>query len=183
MRGRRGGRGGNAGRPGLEQPRGPDHIASIQDAHQLGDRQRFFEGMYSMLTGAHSQQTYIASETRGGVAGIAGHVGIYAVRLCVVDDLAEPETLHLLRLVPKAWLKPDRQTKFENVPTVFGPVTVRFGLHDGGKTLAVEYTAKFHHPPRQARLHVSPSAGITRVIVNGRALDAQPGDRLDLSEP
>ncbi len=161
----------------------PPASFNIFHSHQLGDRQRFFEGMYSMLTGAHSQQTYIASETRGGVAGIAGHIGIYAVRLCVVDDLVEPDALHLLRLAPKAWLKSDRQTKFENVPTVFGPVTVRFDLQDGGSTLAVEYQDKFHHSPRQVHLHLPPLPGITRVIVNGKTIERQAGEVVDLPQP
>jgi len=101
----------------------------------------------------------------------------------VVDDLVEPDALHLLRLAPKAWLKSDRQTKFENVPTVFGPVTVRFDLQDGGSTLAVEYQDKFHHSPRQVHLHLPPLPGITRVIVNGKTIERQAGDVVDLPQP
>ncbi len=156
----------------------PPASFNLFHSHQLADRRRFLEGMYSMLTGAHSRQTYIASETRGGVAGIAGHIGIHAIRLCAIDDLVEPEALHLLRLVPKAWLKADRQTKFENVPTVFGPVTVRFGLQDAGRTLAVEYQGRFHHPPARMRLHMPPVATLSRVIVNGKPFDTRPGEVL-----
>lgn len=145
-------------------------------SHQLADRARFLEGMYSMLTGAHSQQTYIACETRGGITGIVGHIGIYAVRLSAVDDLIEPKGLHLLRLVPRAWLREDRWTRFENVPTVYGPVTVRFRLEKGGATLHAEYEARYHHRPEHVVLHVPPVAGMKEVVINGQTHAAHAGD-------
>lgn len=142
-------------------------------SHQLGDRPRFLEGMYSLLTGAHSQQTYTACETRGGITGLPGHLGIYAVRLCMVDDLVEPDTLHLLRLVPRAWLRPGHTTRFERIPTVFGPVTINFELDPAGTSLQVDYSARFHHPPRQVILHAPPVPGLSEWVVNGKRNSAQ----------
>lgn len=146
--------------------------------HQLGDRHRFLEGMYSMMTGAHSQRTYIACETRGGITGLAGHIAIYTARLAVIDDLVEPDGLHLLRLVPRSWLSEEKQTRFERAPTIFGPVTVRFQLEDNPLTLNVTYEADFHHAPKQVVLHVPPVDGLGKVIVNGKATSAKPGDTI-----
>lgn len=148
--------------------------------HALGDRMRFLEGMYSMLTGAHCQQTYIACETRGGITGIPGQTGVYAIRLAVVDDLVEPGHLHLMRLVPRAWVRPEAVTRFEQVPTIFGPVTCRFGLTDDGATLNVEVESRYHHPPAAVRLNVPPVPGVRRLVVNGRAHEVRPGDVLTL---
>lgn len=153
---------------------------NVFHSHQLGDRARFLEGLYSMLAGAHSQQTHVACETRGGITGIAGHMGIYAIRLSVVDDLVEPDTLHLLRLVPRAWLKASPVTRFERVPTVFGPVTVRFRLDESSSTLDVEYEPRFHHAPRRVLLHMPLLDSVTSVRINGKLRPARPGDVVPL---
>ncbi|MBI4579492.1 MAG: hypothetical protein HY718_07315 [Planctomycetes bacterium] len=144
-------------------------------SHQSGDRGRFLEGMYSMMTGGHSQQTYTACETRGGITGIAGHIGIYAIRLCAVDDLLEPDTLHLLRLVPKAWLSRAQKTHFEAIPTIFGPVTVVFEPSAEATSLQVEYAPHFHHPPKRVVIHGPPLPGLTSVVVNSRMIAMRPG--------
>ncbi len=158
----------------------PPASFNLFHAHQLGDRRRFLEGMYSMMTGAHCRKTYTACETRGGVTGLVGHIDIYSARLCVVDDLVEPDALHLFRLVPKAWLRADRVTRFENIPTVFGPVSVRFGLDAAGSTLNVDWDARYHHPPTKIVLHVPPLGGVARVVINGEPRGARAGDHLDL---
>jgi hypothetical protein len=131
--------------------------------------------MYSMLTGGHSQQTYTACETRGGITGIAGHIGIYATRLCVVDDLVEPDTLHLLRLVPRAWLRKGEEVRFENIPTIFGPVTVNFQPDAAGVSVRVDYRSDFHHPPKRTLIHGPPLAGLSEMIVNGRRIAMHAG--------
>lgn len=148
--------------------------------HQAGDRFRFLEGMYSMLTGAHSRQTYVACETRGGITGIAGHIGIYAIRLCVVDDLVEPDTLHLLRLVPMAWLKAGREVRFGSIPTVFGPVTVIFQLSQDGKSLRVDHEEQFHHPPRRVVIHAPPLPELSEMVVNGKRSEIRAGGTIVL---
>ncbi len=145
-------------------------------SHQEGHRMHFLEGMYSMLTGAHSKQTYIACETRGGVTGIAGHIGIYAVRLAVVDDLVEPDSLHLLRLVPHAWVPAGSPSRFENTPTVFGPIDLRFELSGGGQKLRVSFRARYHHPPNRTLVHVPPIPTLSQVILNGTTHAVRPGD-------
>jgi len=111
---------------------------------------------------------------------IAGIEAIYLIRLSVVDDLIEENALHLLRLVPKAWITEDTQTRFENIPTIYGPVSVRFGLENQGRRLKVEYAPAFRHEPRSVFLHVPPMPGVKQVIVNNNPFDAKVGDVLKI---
>ncbi len=159
----------------------PPASFNLFHTHQLGDRMKYLEGMYSMITGAHSRKTYISCETRGGITGLCGHIGIYTIRLAVVDDLVDPDELHLLRLTPKAWIRSDRPTRFENIPTLFGPVSVRFQLGENGSTLRVETESRYHHPPQRVRLHVPPIDSIETIVYNGVRERAQPGDVLEVS--
>lgn len=160
----------------------PPSSFNLFHSHQLGDRQRFLEGMYSMMAGAHSRKTFTTCETRGGITGLAAHIDVYAVKLCVIDDFVESDELHLLRMTPKAWLKTDHLTRFKNVPTIFGPVTVRFQLAEGGRVLYVRYDADFHHAPKKVVLHVPPLPSIERVRVNGRSVKAGGGGLLTLEQ-
>lgn len=155
---------------------------NIFHSHQLGDRARFLEGMYSMLTGAHSRQTHIACETRGGITGLPGHIGIYALRLAAVDDLLEEDALHLLRLTPLAWLRPDRWTRFESIPTLFGPVDLRFRTEPSGDALRVELRGRFRTRPRRIVLHIPPLRGVESALVNGRRIPVRPGRAIEVTE-
>ena len=149
---------------------------------QLGDRPRYLECLYSLLTGALSPQTYISCETREGIYGNVFATPLLAdlVRLAVVDDQLETGTLHLLRLAPLAWLKEDIQTRFDNLPTEFGPVSLDFRLEAGGKTLAVAYGNNYREKPGRVVLHVPPLPGLREVAVNGRTFKAQPGGEVKL---
>ena len=145
-------------------------------AHQSCDRYRFFEGMYSLLTGAHSRKTHIQCETRGGITGIPAIEAVYLIRLCVVDDAIEDDSLHLLRLVPRAWLSESGTTRFEDIPTIFGPVSVSFRLEGSGTRLHVTYSHRFHHPPKRVVLHTPPVEGLAEMVINGKAQKVGPGD-------
>ncbi|MCK5644719.1 MAG: hypothetical protein KAJ19_28225, partial [Gammaproteobacteria bacterium] len=144
----------------------PDYSWNIYHSWQLGDRYRFLEGMYSLLAGGISSQTYISCETRHGIYGniFTAPLFVDLVRLSVIDDEIAEDELHLLRLVPLAWLKDDFETKFERIPTEFGPVTIIFKLVEHGKALQLNYVPKFRHKPKRVVLHVPPIEGLNRVI-------------------
>ena len=93
------------------------------------------------------------------------------MRLAVVDDQIVEDELHLLRLCPLAWLRTDYLTRFENMPTEFGPVTLKFRLSDNSKTLELAYAPNYREQPRRVVLHVPPIRGLARITVNGKALD------------
>ncbi len=161
----------------------PCYSWNVYHNWQLGDRQRYLEGMYSLLAGAMSDQTFISCETRHGIYGnvFVAPVLIDLIRLAVVDDQLSTDDLHLLRLVPRAWLRTDYTTRFEKIATEFGPVTLRFGLSDEGKTLDVAFEASFRHVPRKILLHVPPVAGLSQVRINGKTQTARPGDKLTIA--
>ena len=69
------------------------------------------------MAGALSRQTYISCETRHGIYGniFASPLLVDQIRLAVVDDVIENDAIHLLRVVPKAWLRSDYLTRFEDI--------------------------------------------------------------------
>ena len=136
---------------------------------QLGDRDRFLEAMYSLFAGAISRQTRISCETRGGISGnvFAASLAIYLTRLAVIDDQLQTDELHLLRLVPLAWLPPGKRAVFHQVPTEHGPVSIETQLSSDGRTLEVRYRAQLRNKPPQVFLHIPPIPGLQLVKVNG----------------
>lgn len=144
---------------------------NVFHSHQLGDRNRFLEGMYSLFAGSVSRQTYTMCETRGGVTGVTGaYLPAFMARLAVVDDQAMHDELHLLRMMPLAWLREDRESVFDNMPTEFGPVSLHVRLGKGGKQLLVDFDHRFHTPPYRIVLHIPPLDTLEDVVVNGRSV-------------
>ena len=115
---------------------------------QQGDRAKFLEGMYSLFAGASSQQTHTVCETRGGITGLTPFLpDVWLARLAVIDDQIREDELHLLRLVPLAWLRTDKEARFENMPTEFGVVSLIAGLSSDGRELRVSFTPTFEFVP------------------------------------
>ena len=142
---------------------------NIFHSWQLGDRQHFLEGMYSQFAGGMSQQTYTVCESRGGItSNILWIPVVYHARLAVIDDQIERDELHLLRLCPLAWLRADRESKFQNMPTVFGPVSLRAKLGASGAELQVSFEGKFRRKPARVVLHVPPVHGLKKISINGK---------------
>ncbi|MHC4444044.1 MAG: hypothetical protein ACYTF1_01505 [Planctomycetota bacterium] len=155
---------------------------NVLHPHQTGDRYKYFEGMYSLFTGALSRQTYIGCEHRGGISGtpVSASLPIHLARLAVIDDQLDHERLHLLRMIPLAWLKADKPTIFERIATEFGPVTVRFQLQDEGKSLKVAFEPKFRYKPKQVLLHIPPLASIREAVINEQTFKVSPGGVLTI---
>jgi hypothetical protein len=137
---------------------------------QLGEREPFLEALYSLFTGALSLQTYIGCEHRSGVQGniFPMPMAFSLARLSVIDDEIVPGELHLLRLCPKAWVSSQQESVFEKMPTLFGPVNLRFKLSKDGKSLDVSFAGQWWEKPHRTILHIPPVAGISRVTVNGK---------------
>jgi len=157
----------------------PQDSFNVFHSHQLGDREKYLEGLYSIFAGGVSRQTYTACEGRGGVTGLIFPVGAYLVRLAVIDDDIKEDELHLLRLVPKAWLRSDRETIFDNMPTVFGPVSLRFSLSQDGKMLKITFKPDFRkgEQPKRIVFHTPPVDGLEEIVVNGKTLPADSGGK------
>ncbi len=118
---------------------------------QLGDRAEFLEGMYSLFAGASSRQTYTVCETRGGITGLTPCLpDVWLLRLAVIDDQIREDELHLLRLVPLAWLRSDKEARFENMPTEFGVVSLTAKLDPAGRELRVTFCPEIQDRPETA---------------------------------
>jgi hypothetical protein len=86
--------------------------------------------------------------------------------------------LHLLRLVPQAWITPDHLTRFEQIPTEFGPVELKFKLAEDRRTLDVKFAGDWRHKPGRVVLHAPPITGLERIVVNGTGY--KPTDEIEL---
>jgi len=152
----------------------PCYSWNLFHAWQSGDRAHFLEGMYSVFAGGVSRKTQISCETRGGVTGtvFAAPLALYSARLAVIDDQLRERELHLLRLIPKAWLKPGDAGRFDSMPTEHGPVTLRTKVSRDGKTLDVTWLPAFRDVPPRVILHQpsSPLGQPMRLKVNGQAV-------------
>jgi hypothetical protein len=138
--------------------------------------------MYSLFVGTFSSQTFITCEHRGGISGtlFSAPIPIYMARLAVIDDQIKHGELHLLRTVPLTWLNSDKPTRFENIPTEFGPISLQLELQQGGKKLNVRFEPRFRHQPRLVVLYVPPLASLEQVVVNDRVLKAKAGEVLNV---
>ncbi len=152
----------------------PCYSWNVFHSWQQGDRQHFLEGMYSLFAGAVSRKTFISCETRGGITGnvFAAPLAIWMARLAMIDDEIEEEAVHLLRLMPHAWLRPGDRTEFSHMPTEYGPVTLRTEVSPCGTELQVDFVPRFRGKAPAVMLHVP--EGIAGLAVNGeqRAPDA-----------
>lgn len=148
----------------------PCYSWNVFHSWQLNDREKFLEGMYSLYAGALSQNTYISCEHRHGIQGnlFATPLAIYLSRLSVIDDQLDPDVLHIMRMCPLAWISSERETIFDNMPTEYGPVNLRFILSGDGKTLDVSFKGEWRDKPGKVLVHVPPFPGLKFITVNGK---------------
>jgi len=149
----------------------PCYSWNVFHTWKLGDRQRFLEGMYSLFVGAISQNTYISSEHRHGVSGglFTFLTAFYLAKLSVIDDQISCGDLHLMRLCPHAWITSDEETRFEKMPTEFGPVNLKFRRSADGKTFHVSFNASWREKPGKVILHVPQMQGLQKIVINGKS--------------
>lgn len=161
----------------------PCYSWNVFHSWQLGDRPRFLEGLYGLLTGAISDQTTIACEHRHGMYGNLCTTGLitWLLRHAVLDDSLRDGELRLLRMCPLAWLSASELTIFERMPTVYGPVDLRFGLSESGHELEVSLRGHWRRPPERIVLHVPPLPSLRRVVVNGDPYALSGGCVLDIA--
>ena len=154
----------------------PCYSWNLFHSHQQGDREKYIEGMYSLFAGGFSRQTCGSCECRDAISDLPCTSGLatYIARLAVIDDEIKEDELQLLRMVPKAWLRSDRETIFDNMPTVFGPVSLRFSLSKDGKTLKVSFKPEFREgeDPKRIVFHTPPVDGLEEIVVNGKTISA-----------
>ncbi len=148
----------------------PCYSWNIFHSHQLGDRMRYLEFMYSIFAGSLSRKTYISCETRGGITGniFTALMGSLLVRLAMIDDEWRDRELHLLRFMPLAWLGNGEEAIFERIPTMYGPVTLKTKMSRDGKRLDVTFAPQFRTKPAKIVLHMPPFDRRVALKINGR---------------
>jgi len=147
----------------------PCYSWNVFHSWQLDERDNFLQGMYSLYAGALSQNTYISCEHRDGIQGnlFATPLAFYLTRLAVIDDQIKENELHLMRICPLTWVTSTEETIFENMPTEFGQVTLRFIKSSDEKTLNVKFKSNWRYKPKKVVLHIPPVSGLQTVKVNG----------------
>jgi hypothetical protein len=125
--------------------------------------------MYSLFTAAVSQQTFSGSEHRTGIADQMEPIdmGFSLARLALIDDEIKPQELHLLRLCPLAWVSADEETVCDNMPTIYGPVSLHFKKSASGNSLDIIFRGEWREKPKKVVIHVPPDSAIRRINVNG----------------
>jgi len=153
----------------------PCYSWNLFHSWQLGDRQRFLEGLYGLMVGACSENTFIAGEHRNAMYGtlFVQPLVTWAARTALVDDGLDPDELHLLRLCPLAWLVDDEPTRLLRAPTRYGPVDLGFRRDDGERNLDVTFSARWRRKPNRVVLHPPPVPDLLRVTVNGTRYGAR----------
>jgi len=131
--------------------------------------------MYSLFGGAISTQTYINCEHRNAMYGnvFVAPLMTWSLRQSVIDDQLAERELHLLRLVPLAWISEKEETIFENVPTEYGPVDLRFKKSMDGKTLDVSFLGHWREKPKTIIVHAPPIPGLSKIVINGKRFPAK----------
>jgi len=160
----------------------PCYSWNVYHSLNEGNRDRFLEGLYSVLVGGLSTKTYSGCETRGGVKGLSCPFALafdLALR-SVVDDQLEPDALHLLRLVPPDWIAAEEEFKFGRLATEFGPVSLH--VHRKGSALLdVAFEGARRSVPQTAYLHIPPLEGLTTLRFNGQEIAVAPGMTVELA--
>jgi hypothetical protein len=158
----------------------PCYSWNIVNSWKTGDRAHFLEGMYGLFTGAISPQTFVNCEHRHAMYGnvFAAPLMTWSLRQSVIDDQLAAGELHLLRLVPNAWVSSTEQTAFENMPTEYGPVDLKWRLSPDGKQLDVSFAGRWRQKPAKVVFHAPPIPGVTNILVNGEPIAASGSGEL-----
>lgn len=153
----------------------PCYSWNIVNSWITGDREKFLEGMYALFTGAISPQTYINCEHRNNMYGtlFVAPLMTWCMRQAVIDDQLEQGKLNLLRMCPLSWISSAEDTVFENMPTEYGPVDLRWRLSEDGKTLDVKFSGRWRTKPEAIVLHWPPMDELANIVVNGTSYGDQ----------
>jgi hypothetical protein len=153
----------------------PCYSWNIVNSWRTGDRRHFLEGMYALLTGAISNQTFVNCEHRNAMYGniFVAPLMTWSIRQSVIDDQLADGELHLLRLAPLAWVSSEQETVFENMPTEYGPVDLRWRLSQDGHTLDITFKGRWRQKPGKVVVHAPPVPGLKTLVINGQATPAK----------
>lgn len=145
----------------------PCYSWNLFHSFELGDRERFAQGLYSVFAGGASRQNFVSCETREGVFGnVFSHgLALMLLRMSVLHEVGDE--LHLLKMAPAALL---RDFEWKNVPTWFGEVSIS-GRYEAG-VLHLDYRPPTRSKPKRTVLHLP---GYCKVRVGTRLFTETSG--------
>jgi len=146
----------------------PVYSFNVGSSFLRGDRVRFVEGLFSMVTGGQSLRILWDVETRNGVFGLCGTTptAIRLLRHAMIHETTDG--LELLRMPPKDWLR-GNGIELKGIPTWFGKTTLRARMKDS--VLRFETTLPKRNPMKRIVLHVPDLGEVAEVTVNGERVE------------
>ncbi|MBI4027056.1 MAG: hypothetical protein HY360_18875 [Verrucomicrobia bacterium] len=152
----------------------PCYSWNLFHTFDLGDRERFSMGLYSLFAAGACRRNFVSCETREGVSGncFTHGLALMLLRMSVVHE--EADALHLLRMTPLRFFR-EGGFEWKNVATWFGEISIAAHYDDASKTLQVRYRKPSRSKPGRTILHLPSWDGISRVILNGKPLDRNAG--------
>jgi hypothetical protein len=97
---------------------------------------------------------------------------------CHLMILERGDELHLLEGLPLAWAKAGAKNRLQDIPTIFGPVSLALRVSDDGRTAKLDITPPRREPPAKLVVHLEQfGRDIESMSVNGKRT---AGDTLTL---
>ena len=143
------------------------------------DIKRYIEGLYAQFAGARTKDLFSEIETRNGqfAVNFTTPVAIRHFRNCLIYE--NGKNLELMKIIPKAWLKPRDILKFENVPTYFGPMGLIVETDVCGRSIQVDINLPTRNEPEAIYLNIPECMKEGDVFINGAKIEFQ-GNRLEI---
>jgi len=156
----------------------PCYSWNLFHSFDLGDREKFAMGLYSLFAGGGSRQTFVSCETRDAVSGNCFTAGLALMLLRMAMVHEQTDDLHLLKMAPLAFFE-NGGFDWRNVPTWFGELSIAGQYDASSRTLRLNYKPPTRRNPAHTLLHLPPFTNLARVMLNGKAL-SQVGGTLPL---
>lgn len=152
----------------------PCYSWNIFHTLELGDREKFTQGLYSLFAGGGNRQTFVACETRDAVSGNCFTHGpaLMLMRQAVIQE--RENELHLLRMAPLAFFA-NGGFEWKHMPTWFGELSIAGRYEATTGTLTVQYRPPARSKPARTVLHIPPIENLATVELNGKTLPATRG--------
>jgi len=153
----------------------PCYSWNIFHSFELGDREKFSMGLYSLFAGGACRQNFVSCETREAVFGNCFTHGpaLMLMRMAVLHEVED--TLHLLRMAPVSFFE-NGGFEWKRAPTWFGQVSIAACYESRTRTLHVHYKGPIRSKPARTILHLPPIEGMTKVVFGGKVLGQTRGE-------
>ena len=147
----------------------PCYSWNIFHTLELGDREKFTQGLYGLFAGGGNRQTFVACETQNAVSGNCFTHGpaLMLMRQAVIEE--RENELHLLRMAPLAFFAAGG-FEWKNMPTWFGELSIAACYDETARALIIRYGRPSRSKPVRTVLHVPSFENLANITLNGKSL-------------